>query len=328
MGDNNTSLGMMLGAAAGNMGLEQLGNVMGMSRNRTMMNYNAEIQNRITAFNMEKQKELWDYTNYENQVKHLKNAGLNPGLLYGKGGGGGMTAAVNTGSVGGQAGAGTNSAGRLFDMQAILNAKAQNELLKEQAANLRADTANKQAQADLTNGPMIQKTNQEASLLAKQGKNADETFKLIREQVNEKIEQVEAAQRENRIGNATADDQIKIIQQEAIGGVLKNNLMRAQTDKTRSDIKVNDAQINKISQEIMQKWYELNQTGAKNQWEHDDRVKAIEEYTSNALKVAGIMAAGNIISDITKIATRKVPTGSRTTTTGPKGTTESHTQFY
>ena len=34
-------------------------------------------------------KEMWDYTNYENQVKHLKEAGLNPALLYGQGGGGG-----------------------------------------------------------------------------------------------------------------------------------------------------------------------------------------------------------------------------------------------
>ena len=36
---------------------------------------------------------MWDYTNYENQVKHLEAAGLNPALLYGQGGGGGATAA-------------------------------------------------------------------------------------------------------------------------------------------------------------------------------------------------------------------------------------------
>ena len=31
-------------------------------------------------------QEMWDYTNYENQVKHLEAAGLNPALLYGQGG--------------------------------------------------------------------------------------------------------------------------------------------------------------------------------------------------------------------------------------------------
>ena len=38
-------------------------------------------------------KEMWDYTNYENQKKHLEAAGLNPALLYGMSGGGGATAA-------------------------------------------------------------------------------------------------------------------------------------------------------------------------------------------------------------------------------------------
>ena len=38
-------------------------------------------------------KEMWDYTNYENQKRHLENAGLNPALLYGMSGGGGATAA-------------------------------------------------------------------------------------------------------------------------------------------------------------------------------------------------------------------------------------------
>lgn len=38
-------------------------------------------------------KEMWDYTNYENQIKHLEAAGLNPGLMYGMSGGGGSTTA-------------------------------------------------------------------------------------------------------------------------------------------------------------------------------------------------------------------------------------------
>ena len=31
-------------------------------------------------------------TNYENQKQHIKNAGLNPALMYGMGGGGGISA--------------------------------------------------------------------------------------------------------------------------------------------------------------------------------------------------------------------------------------------
>jgi hypothetical protein len=51
-------------------------------------------------------QEMWDYTNYENQVKHLEAAGLNPALLYGQGGGGGASTA------GGAVGNGQGTAGQ------------------------------------------------------------------------------------------------------------------------------------------------------------------------------------------------------------------------
>ena len=55
-----------------------------------------EIQNRyneqMAKNNQQRNKDLWDYTNYENQKQHMKNAGLNPALIYGMGGGGGVSA--------------------------------------------------------------------------------------------------------------------------------------------------------------------------------------------------------------------------------------------
>ena len=45
-----------------------------------------------TAKSQQYAKEYWDYTNAENQVQHLKNAGLNIGLMYGQSGTGGMGA--------------------------------------------------------------------------------------------------------------------------------------------------------------------------------------------------------------------------------------------
>lgn len=55
-----------------------------------------EIQNRyneqMAKNNQQRNKDLWDYTNYENQKKHMKAAGLNPALMYGMGGGGGVSA--------------------------------------------------------------------------------------------------------------------------------------------------------------------------------------------------------------------------------------------
>lgn len=55
-----------------------------------------DIQNRyneqMAKNNQQRNKDLWDYTNYENQKQHIKNAGLNPALIYGMGGGGGVSA--------------------------------------------------------------------------------------------------------------------------------------------------------------------------------------------------------------------------------------------
>lgn len=47
------------------------------------------------------QQKLWDNTQAEAQVKHLKNAGLNPALIYAKGGAGGSTSGGGGASVGG-----------------------------------------------------------------------------------------------------------------------------------------------------------------------------------------------------------------------------------
>ncbi len=38
------------------------------------------------------QMDMWNKTNYGAQLQHMKDAGLNPGLMYGMGGGGGTTA--------------------------------------------------------------------------------------------------------------------------------------------------------------------------------------------------------------------------------------------
>lgn len=49
--------------------------------------YNEDSANRAQTRNMA----MWDYTNYENQKKHIQNAGLNPALMYGQSGGGGAS---------------------------------------------------------------------------------------------------------------------------------------------------------------------------------------------------------------------------------------------
>ena len=51
-----------------------------------------QYQHQAAAKSQQYAKDYWDYTNAENQVRHLKNAGLNIGLMYGQSGAGGMGA--------------------------------------------------------------------------------------------------------------------------------------------------------------------------------------------------------------------------------------------
>ena len=60
--------------------------------NKNIMALQNKYQQQAAAQSQQYAKDYWDYTNAENQVKHLKNAGLNIGLMYGQSGAGGMGA--------------------------------------------------------------------------------------------------------------------------------------------------------------------------------------------------------------------------------------------
>lgn len=59
------------------------------------LGYSEQLQ----QYQLQNQEALWNYTSYQNQVKNMEAAGLNPALVYGGGGGGGQTAAANTGMI-------------------------------------------------------------------------------------------------------------------------------------------------------------------------------------------------------------------------------------
>ena len=49
--------------------------------NKRIMALQNQYQQQAAAQSQQYAKEYWDYTNAENQVKHLRNAGLNVGLM-------------------------------------------------------------------------------------------------------------------------------------------------------------------------------------------------------------------------------------------------------
>lgn len=63
-----------------------------------LMDIQARLNQKNAKFNTGQAKEMWNYTNFENQMNHIKNAGLSPGLIYGMGGAGGSTAGAGQAS--------------------------------------------------------------------------------------------------------------------------------------------------------------------------------------------------------------------------------------
>lgn len=59
-------------------------------RNKKLMALQANYNKEAADYSNKLQKDMWDYTNVGNQKKHMLDAGLNPALLYGQSGGGGM----------------------------------------------------------------------------------------------------------------------------------------------------------------------------------------------------------------------------------------------
>lgn len=63
-----------------------------MKYNKNIMALQNQYQQQAAEKSQQYAKDYWDYTNAENQAQHLKNAGLNIGLMYGQSGAGGMGA--------------------------------------------------------------------------------------------------------------------------------------------------------------------------------------------------------------------------------------------
>ena len=70
--------------------------------NKQLMEYQAKLNKQQAFYSTGLAKDLWNYTNYENTMRHIKGAGLSPGLIYGQSGAGGSTSGAGQASGVGQ----------------------------------------------------------------------------------------------------------------------------------------------------------------------------------------------------------------------------------
>jgi hypothetical protein len=221
------------------------------------------------GFGHQLQKNLWDYTNVGNQVRHMENTGLSVGLMYGKGGQPGQTTPTPSESPKGGPGiSGLMSAG----IQGGLQAQAigsQIDLNKAQAEKLRADaektkgvdTAETIAKTNsLTQGIENQKAEETLTKLQSnwqevenhiKTESAENSIDIIEYTAEQSYEKLGIMRNEKIISNETYKDKIKIVQENAINANLQNVL-------TRSQINLNEEKVNQITQKILQDWQSLD----------------------------------------------------------------------
>lgn len=109
---------------------------------KEMMGLQYGYNEQMAEANQRRAQEIWDYTNFENQRKHLENAGLSVGLMYGLGGAGGATASGGQGSGVSNAGTSAVAAGSQAAAAAM-----QAKMMGIQMKAIEADTAMKNASA-------------------------------------------------------------------------------------------------------------------------------------------------------------------------------------
>lgn len=204
-------------------------------------------------------KDMWDYTNYENQVAHLEAAGLNPALLYGQGGGGGATAAGGNAIAGsGQSAGGANTSSPQAIRSQIIEGAGmgiQLGLMNAQKRNLEADAAKKEADAAKTAGvdtelaktaaklneARIENVNMSTEEIAAKAKMWGDTSTMLWQQARKYASEADYNEK-------TMNTRIEKAGYETMGSLLENMETIARTQFTK-------AQTDAIAENIAIAWY-------------------------------------------------------------------------
>lgn len=218
---------------------------MGVEAGETMANINYGLQ-----------KKMWDETNYEAQIEHMKKAGLNPALAYGQGGGGGTTAGSASGSVAATGQAANSAATEQAGIAAKgmgLQLASQLALQQAQKENIEADTANKKAETE--NKGVITQTGK-LDLETKQLTQQENIEKIIAEAGKAQSEAA-IAFRNNEMDEQTVQEKIKQAQLKTIEGILNNEAISIENKRKEAEtaIKQFEAENAKQGIAVNAPWY-------------------------------------------------------------------------
>ena len=283
MADTNFTMANQAGGAILGLGSTMVGNALGLGNAQDLQALQIAGQKELAQYNQELALDMWNKTNYSAQRKHMEKAGLNVGLMYGKGGGGGATTASNPGNVSGQQA--NNKSGMLEGMAMMLQqeaTKANIEVARTQAEKNKAEAKEVEARTP-TYAKGMERTDAEIKEIAtKLGVNEAQAKKILQDiegsksgiEVNKaNIEKLEAET--NRINTLTpldADSTKQEIKRQITTNAYLDRKERAELDNLLQDVlnkrnqikqSLNEVEIKKFSEEMKADYPSLFNVGGR-----------------------------------------------------------------
>lgn len=330
--------------------------------NKDIMALQNQYQQQAAAKSQQYAKDYWDYTNTENQIRHLKNAGLNVGLMYGQGGAGGMGASGGAHQASPEQPQG-NPVGMALQVQQLEQQRRMNDA-QISLAEAQASKANEEAKkiSGVDTQEALKRIEEAASrieLNLKEGhykealteltnaeKEATEALKSLREmqegltsaQISEAFAIAtyygEKAHTEywTKENEKIQNEYLKDTYDDRVDAVNYNNAVAiALAAKYVSEKDVNEKQIKQLEASIN----ELNALADKHNWDKETYRKQVEgmierweEQTFNERIGLGLQFGDKIVNMLTKGRKKRSTVKSRTTKEGNSTTTESYTESY
>ena len=330
--------------------------------NKNIMALQNQYQQQAAEKSQQYAKDYWDYTNAENQVKHLKNAGLNIGLMYGQSGAGGMGASGGAHQASPDQPQG-NPVGMALQIQQLEQQRRMNDAqiaLAEAQAKKADEEAKKIGGVDTQEAlKRIEGIASQIELNLKEGSYKDALTSLTKaKEETEKVlkdlrESEEALTRANiSVAFAAAtkyseeahteywrkenekiqNKYLKDTYEERVEAVSYNNAVAiALAAKYVSEKNVNEEQIEHLQASIN----ELQALADKHDWDKETYRKQVEgmierweEQTFNERIGLGLEFGENIVDMLYKGRKKKSSVKTKSTRQGKTTTTETYTESY